>query len=313
MAETSTAPPQAKKRKKGKGKDNTPVMEGQTEEERRILRQEQRTLVDRIADRAADMTNMDDDAYANEHTNTNALFKKVRYTREMVNDGDILVSLAECATKRSANLQKSVQPYQASAIGKALANEYVDEDRGGIMDWVRLGTDCAGLFRAPPELAFLCGPLEKPERERKAAQRRKRAAEDDGEEETGYEETTGRGAGGAQKEEATNLRLQKLSDVMRTRATERDGSDLMSLVVNPDSFCETVENLFDLSFLVKDGKAALAIDAETGLPTVTCAEPPEEAVPKTQNVVVLSMQDCRDIGELWKITGKPLARDNDDE
>lgn len=99
---------------------------------------------------------------------------------------------------------------------------------------------------------------------------------------------------------------------MATRAAAAPDLDLMSLVVNPDSFCETVENLFDLSFLVKDGKAALAVDAKTGLPTCRPAEPPEEAVPKTQNVVVLSMQDCRDIGDLWKITNPPLAREPDD-
>lgn len=50
-------------------------------------------------------------------------------------------------------------------------------------------------------------------------------------------------------------------------AKNAPGLDLMSLVVNPDSFCETVENMFDLSFLVKDSKATIAIDDATGLPT----------------------------------------------
>ena len=83
----------------------------------------------------------------------------------------------------------------------------------------------------------------------------------------------------------------------------------MSLLVNPDSFCETAENFFDLSFLVKDAKASVHIDDETGLPTCRLAEQPEEAVPKTQNVVVLSMRDCQEIGRLWGIDKTPLERD----
>ena len=43
------------------------------------------------------------------------------------------------------------------------------------MDWAELGRAGAGLFRAPPELRFLCGPLEKPQKERKKAERRKKA------------------------------------------------------------------------------------------------------------------------------------------
>ena len=42
--------PQQKKRKRREAKDRTPVMDGQTEEERRILRQEQRNLQDRIGE-----------------------------------------------------------------------------------------------------------------------------------------------------------------------------------------------------------------------------------------------------------------------
>ena len=95
-------------------------------------------------------------------------------------------------------------------------------------------------------------------------------------------------------------------------AKNAPGLDLMSLVVNPDSFCETVENMFDLSFLVKDSKATIAIDDATGLPTCRLTEPPEEAVPKTQNVVVLSMQDCKDIGDLWGISRPELERDDAD-
>ena len=51
----------------------------------------------------------------------------------------------------------------------------------GEMDWASLGRDGAGLFRAPPELNFFCGPLERPVKERKKVERKKKAdLKDDG-------------------------------------------------------------------------------------------------------------------------------------
>ena len=87
----------------------------------------------------------------------------------------------------------------------------------------------------------------------------------------------------------------------------------MQLLVNPDSFCETVENFFDLSFLVKDGKAALEIDPASGLATARLSDPPDNVVPKTQNVVVLSMANVQDIAKLWNIKKTTLSRQDDDD
>ena len=126
-----------------------------------------------------------------------------------------------------------------------------------------------------------------------------------------------------QRDEATNLRLQRLNDVMAAKMrsssiepkpadeeAETAGLDLMSLLVNPDSFCETAENFFDLSFLVKDARATVGVDDTTGLPVCRLAEAPDGAVPKTQNVVVLSMADCKAIGELWGIEKPQLPRED---
>ncbi|KAG6032510.1 hypothetical protein E4U41_007213 [Claviceps citrina] len=51
------------------------------------------------------------------------------------------------------------------------------------------------------------------------------------------------------------------------------GIDLMRFVVNPDSFGQTVENLFYVSFLIKDGRVAIELD-EHDLPALgACARP----------------------------------------
>ena len=82
-----------------------------------------------------------------------------------------------------------------------------------------------------------------------------------------------------------------------------------TLETTQDSFCETAENFFDLSFLVKDARATVGVDDTTGLPVCRLAEAPDGAVPKTQNVVVLSMADCKAIGELWGIEKPQLPRE----
>ena len=48
----------------------------------------------------------------------------------------------------------------------------------------------------------------------------------------------------------------------------------MSLLVNPDSFCETAENFFDLSFLVKDARATVGVDDSTGRLRVSFSRSP---------------------------------------
>lgn len=51
--------------------------------------------------------------------------------------------------------------------------------------------------------------------------------------------------------------------------------NLFQFVVNPDSFSQTVENLFHLSFLIKDGNASLQLD-QNGLPIAAPSNPPDE-------------------------------------
>ena len=113
---------------------------------------------------------------------------------EMVNDGDIMVGLA-VAVARAGALAKSVKQYGAKDICDALKESY--SNSRGEMDWAALGRDGAGLFRAPPELNFFCGPLERPVKERKKVERKKKAdLKDDGVGETKFEQREGGGGDG---------------------------------------------------------------------------------------------------------------------
>ncbi|KAJ1446436.1 hypothetical protein M885DRAFT_546521 [Pelagophyceae sp. CCMP2097] len=313
----------SKKRKKN---DGPIVMEGQTEEERRALRQEQRALFDSMADRHTELAQLSNEAFGNERTANNDLFAKVRFTREMGTDGENLEVIAKLAEKRSGQLNQAVSIYSSAAVVKELRRHYADD---APFSWARLGADCAHVFRAAPELSFLCGPLNKPEKEKKTktqeeklkekAKKTKATADDGDDLETRYDTTTGGTADAGQQDEATNMRLDAIVSVMEQKMASsglpvaapgapQAGLDVMQLLVNKDSFCETVENFFDLSFLVKDGRACLEIDPATGLPCARLTQAPEEAIHKTQNVVVLSMADTAQIAELWRLQANELKR-----
>ena len=99
------------------------------------------------------------------------------------------------AAARAGALAKSVKQYGAKDICDALKESY--SNSRGEMDWAALGRDGAGLFRAPPELNFFCGPLERPVKERKKVERKKKAdLKDDGVGETKFEQREGGGGDG---------------------------------------------------------------------------------------------------------------------
>ena len=118
------------------------------------------TLHDRIGDRQQDLCELDHGAFEEERNNNNNLFKKVRFNREMVNDGDILVQLSEAAMKRAGKLAKNVSQYSAADIGKALSQDFTKA--GGDMDWVALGAQCGlclVLTHAPSPVGTSFAPM----------------------------------------------------------------------------------------------------------------------------------------------------------
>lgn len=45
--------------------------------------------------------------------------------------------------------------------------------------------------------------------------------------------------------------------------------NLFKFIVNPNDFGQSVENMFYLSFLIRDGKCAFEIEEETGEPVIS--------------------------------------------
>lgn len=79
---------------------------GQTDEERRHLRQKQRDLQNLIITQSEAMENPRDHVFGKVREENNDLFQKVFYTREAVLDGENLLMISERAAKQVEGLVK---------------------------------------------------------------------------------------------------------------------------------------------------------------------------------------------------------------
>ncbi|KAI8267312.1 Non-structural maintenance of chromosome element 4 [Colletotrichum sp. SAR11_239] len=95
---------------------------------------------------------------------------------------------------------------------------------------------------------------------------------------------------------------------------ETGGVDLLRFVVNPKSFGQTVENMFYVSFLIRDGKVGIEFDSNElpSLSPITGDEMEEEGgvkreVAKHQAIFSMDMETWQDIIDTFHIT-EPMIK-----
>ncbi|CAM9861161.1 unnamed protein product, partial [Phaeothamnion confervicola] len=133
---------------------------GQTEEERRQIRREQRDLMERIVENAHEIADINSDTFANLTSENHEIFTKVRYVREAVEDMQNVKGLANNAAKQSGAVSVS-SSYDSARFIEELRKRGLNK-RTGNFDWVRYGRAVGGLFRPVPAISFMLGPLDKP-------------------------------------------------------------------------------------------------------------------------------------------------------
>lgn len=167
-------------------------------------------------------------------------------------------------------------------------------DDGDMMNWEHLGRfACLPNIRRPAVPGFLLGPLSVEKKVRKVV-KRSAPFRADNLRETRPEVLNAEDVQRAEKNDLTAIcakilrRLQEAQDEAQAKVeaafeTQGDaeaqrlmnkyglrdtgGIDLLKFVVNPKSFGQTVENMFYISFLIRDGAVQIEFD-ENGLPAL---------------------------------------------
>lgn len=278
---------------------------------------------------------------------------------EINNNGNIGVSNSQGRRRRRINVGNQ-------DISDAEEDHEDDADEGDALNWEYLGRRaCFPHNIRPPVPGFLLGPLSLQKRARAPRTRRgNRQTQRNNTEAVQAQELK---ASDLEKAENSNLTIlcTRIRDVLvrvqreGEAAVESEVDDSMSeeevkalmykhaicndggvsffkFVINPTSFGQTVENLFYVSFLIRDGSVGVGEDSD-GFPTLrmlSCSSSPlfplspvvltmildathprkiseikQQGIQKHQAVFHLDHKTWRDIIEVFDVSGDPVIPD----
>lgn len=281
------------------------------EEERKMVRQGYRKLMDKLAVDEEQLVSIDNHHLIGYMEENQELFGKVCAPQEAVLDAKVIRHISRICRQQAEGMSANITQFQyneyADRLLQCMRGSISGDGAGGVLTkkkWVLLGRQAKTLFKRSPCLTYMFGALDNappPPKERKAPQARANVTKI-----KDLVETQEMILEKAEKSE--NQTEQLVTHVISTliqkwKENERRSLDFFKFVIDPDCFGNTVENMFHMSFLIKDGRVAFKI-GENGLPVIkpknqkkTEGQPQEEA--KNQVVINISMRD-------WQLMVKNL-------
>ncbi|PWN47094.1 hypothetical protein IE53DRAFT_321835 [Violaceomyces palustris] len=246
------------------------------------------------------------------------LYGKVVAPTEGVLDSRSLLNMSEIGAQMARAMKMDVDAFDVEEYLSRLARWIGGSSRasGGIMnhgddddeegqgcndwDWDKLGRLAAKYSRRAPTMDFLLGPLQVEQKTRKAVTRQRldRNAVAEVAPQQLREEDIQR------SENETTLLVRNIAQLLDQSGGE-EGVNLFRFAINPKSFSNTVENLFYISFLVRDGRVMLK-DDENGDPILVPTEPATEedyqsGVTRRQLVMELDMETWKGLIQSYDI------------
>ncbi|KAH9673898.1 non-structural maintenance of chromosomes element 4 [Citrus sinensis] len=223
---------------------------------RRALRRNYRSVKSIIIDEREEITRTGSNKFKTIIKKLDNLHQQVQRPREQVADAETLLDITSAVVSSVQAENKdgiTVSDFISCLLrdfGQTSGPSSSQEDIRTSVAWGDIGNAVPHLFTRNPGCCTMIGPMNKEYRQRKFAASIKckrptkivQPAEVDGT---------------ATKERIdTDKNMLTMFNILRKNRRVR----LEHLVLNRNSFAQTVENLFTLSFLVKDGRAEIVVD-----------------------------------------------------
>ncbi|KFQ04956.1 Non-structural maintenance of chromosomes element 4 A, partial [Leptosomus discolor] len=205
----------------------------------------------------------------------NELFSGVSCAREAVLDAQLLVLVSNLGKEKANELHSDMTAFDSVVFAEDLLtfmginrieveeNDSDSEDvSGGYLPgdaWHKLGEEAGKYFRRAPSFHYMLGSFKSdPPVPRQRIERQKKAA--------GGEEKRAMPAQLKKMEEshqeATEKEVERILGLLQTHFKNDPDTPIsfFDLVIDPNSFARTVENIFHVSFIIRDGFAQIKLD-----------------------------------------------------
>ncbi|KAK2463185.1 hypothetical protein APHAL10511_004840 [Amanita phalloides] len=292
----------------------------QNPEEKREVRKNYRSLARIIDEQQANLNDHSAEELAQHISRADALFTKVKGPQEAALDSSLLLKASSMGAQKARAMKSGSGDFDVDEFVSKLItylggrrtledqdpdNSDVEQDGDAPLDWERIGRKALANSHRAPALSFMFGPLSLEQKKRIIGKRAK--LEKNKEDEKKPQELNEEDISRSQNETTKNvLALESILE-------KEDGPiNLFKLIVNPKDFAQSVENLFYLSFLIRDGKVALETN-KNGEPIVYMCEQPSDqdyaaGLKKRQMVMEFDMATWRRAIEVFDITESKIPQ-----
>ncbi|PSC72758.1 non-structural maintenance of chromosomes element 4-like protein A [Micractinium conductrix] len=237
---------------------------------------------------------------------SNELVRNVTRPRDQAIDAEAFCDLTDAGLELVMRMRQGGAAHSAGDFLRRLRARYVEdglEAADGAADpeafnWAGLGQSASvtALFRTAPVSHHMLGPLD-------AAPRQKRQVQCQAKRKLPTGEAVRPEEVEVVEDENKQETDRNMEDMWGVLARHGGRLSVLDLVMNCQSFAQTVENMFTLSFLVRDGKVSLEPNEEEGMIVraqvkgkVEPKERPKDEKEREQFVIPLDI----DTWEMWK-------------
>ncbi|XP_018593633.1 non-structural maintenance of chromosomes element 4 homolog A isoform X2 [Scleropages formosus] len=304
---------------------------GMTEEddddpaERRQLRHQYRELINSVQQNREDILSPTNNKLTEVLEEANRLFVNVRQTREAALDAQFLVLATDLGKEKANQLHADGSAFDPSAYAEHLLSfmglnrleEAEDSDEEGASSgylpqdaWRKLAKRAENCFRTTPSFHFMLGSfLAEPPPPRQRVERQRRAPVKEAKrimptQLKKMEES---------HQEATEKEVERILGYLQSYHTDDPTSPISyyEFVTDPTSFSRTVENIFHVSFLIRDGMAKIYQDRDK----LPCIAPVPEgeaegSSSRQQCVISISPRSWKEIIEVFGIKEPMISAPN---
>lgn len=224
--------------------------------ERRVLRSRYLAVKNLISDRRDDITKADSDKFRSIFDEVECLHQMVQKPREQVADAEALLDITNTlmtSVKAQSNEGVTAGDFVSCLLknfGRIGGGNDGGEETRNSVRWKDIGIAVSHVFIRADGCCTMLGPMNSEVKQRRAVVQRRQTRPT---EKARPEELA---ASVTEEKTDTDKNMATMFNVLRKNRNVM----LENLVLNRSSFAQTVENLFALSFLVKDGRAEIKVD-----------------------------------------------------